>query len=108
MAASEDRFEGLVLVVPPQVLDDLVKRVVQRLAGARPPDVEPWVGVEAVARHLGCRRQRICDLVSRRGRGGIPRRVVTRVCSATSSPCGQPYHSQCTGMLRNGAFRQER
>jgi hypothetical protein len=41
-------------------------------APQRHPAVEPWVGVTEAARHLACRRQRICDLVCRRSSSGIP------------------------------------
>lgn len=70
MSASPD---GLAVVLPDAVVDELVERVAARLAR---PAAEPWVGVDAVAAHLGCRRQRIYDLVSQRGRrgGGIPHR----------------------------------
>ncbi len=62
----------LVLALPDALVDELVERVAARLA--RPAAV-PWVGVDAVVAHLGCRRQRIYDLVSQRGRrGGIPHR----------------------------------
>ena len=61
--------DGLVIAVPDALVDELVERVGERLAR---PAAEPWVGVEAVAAHLGCRRQRIYDLVSRRGHGAIP------------------------------------
>ena len=61
--------DGLVIAVPDALVDELVERVGERLAR---PAAEPWVGVEAVAAHLGCRRQRIYDLVSRRGHDAIP------------------------------------
>jgi hypothetical protein len=54
--------------LPDVVLDELVQRVAERLTR---PAAEPWVGVEAVAAPLGCRRQRIYDLVSRRGHDAI-------------------------------------
>ena len=38
------------------------------------PAAEPWVGVDAVAAHLACRRQRVYDLVCRRHVTGIPHR----------------------------------
>lgn len=74
MASSADRPESLVLTLPAEVLDELVERVLARVDAERRHGAEPWVGVEAVARHLGCRRQRIYDLVSRRGGDGIPYR----------------------------------
>jgi hypothetical protein len=61
-----------VLVVPPELIELLVERVAERVT---PPSAsEPWVGVADVARHLGCRPQRIYDLVSRRATSGIPHR----------------------------------
>ncbi|HEV2062055.1 MAG TPA: helix-turn-helix domain-containing protein [Solirubrobacteraceae bacterium] len=65
-------MEEPVLVVPPALLELLIERVAERVA---PPSAsEPWVGVADVARHLGCRRQRVYDLVSRRATSGIPHR----------------------------------
>jgi excisionase family DNA binding protein len=51
--------------LPAPVLDLLVERTVERLS-ASVTVVEPWVGVDAAAAHLACKRQRIYDLVSRR------------------------------------------
>ena len=65
-------MEQPVLVVPPELIELLVERVAQRMAP--PPGWEPWVGVADVARHLGCRPQRVYDLVSRRATSGIPHR----------------------------------
>ena len=60
------------LVVPPALIEALVSRVAARVS---PPfGSEPWVGVAQVAHHLGCRPQRIYDLVSRRAVSGIPHR----------------------------------
>jgi hypothetical protein len=61
-----------VLVVPPELIEALVSRVVERLPS--PLAAEPWVGVAEVATHLGCRPQRVYDLVSRRATSGIPHR----------------------------------
>ncbi len=61
-----------VLVVPPELIDHLIERLAERVAP--PPTAEAWVGVGDVARHLGCRPQRIYDLVSRRATSGIPHR----------------------------------
>jgi excisionase family DNA binding protein len=58
-------MDDLAITVPPAVLDLIADRVVARL-GAREPAVEPWVGVDAAAAHLCCRRQRIYDLVAQR------------------------------------------
>jgi Helix-turn-helix domain len=62
---------SLSLLIPPELVDVLADRVAVRLSAGR---VEPWVGVGDVARHLGCRPQRIYDLVSRRSASGIPHR----------------------------------
>jgi excisionase family DNA binding protein len=51
--------------LPAPILDLLVERTVERL-NASVAVVEPWVGVDAAAAHLACKRQRIYDLVSRR------------------------------------------
>jgi excisionase family DNA binding protein len=53
------------ITLPPHVVDVIVDRAVERLA-ARHPVAEPWVGVDAAAAHLSCRRQRIYDLVAQR------------------------------------------
>jgi excisionase family DNA binding protein len=71
-AQSMSAHQGLVLTLPDELVDELVERVASRLTR---PTAEPWVGVDVVASHLGCRRQRIYDLVSQRGcGGGIPYR----------------------------------
>jgi hypothetical protein len=62
------------LVVSPALFDALVDRVAERLARCSEPTIEPWVGVTEAARHLGCKPQRIYDLVSRRAVSGIPHR----------------------------------
>ncbi len=71
---SESAVDGLALVVPPALLEALVGQVAERLAEQSRPAIEPWVGVADVARHLGCKPQRIYDLVSRRATSGIPHR----------------------------------
>ncbi|WP_445148368.1 helix-turn-helix domain-containing protein [Baekduia sp. Peel2402] len=43
----------------------MVEQTAARLR-ASAPVAEPWVGVDRVAAHLACKRQRIYDLVSRR------------------------------------------
>lgn len=65
-------MEPLSITLPDAVVDLIVERVVQEVA--RMDVVEPWVGVEDVAEHLCCRRQRIYDLVHRRRSTGIPHR----------------------------------
>jgi hypothetical protein len=65
--------DGLALTLPPAVLDLIVERVTERLAGDR-VGVERWIGVPEAAAHLGCKPQRIYDLVCRRASSGIPHR----------------------------------
>lgn len=72
MENREDASEGLALLVPPALIELLVERVSERVAVRQA--AEPWVGVADVAAHLGCRPQRIYDLVSRRASSGIPHR----------------------------------
>jgi excisionase family DNA binding protein len=50
----------------PEAIDRL-----RNLVATNGTDSEPWVGVERAAEHLGCRRQRIYNLVSERA---IPHR----------------------------------
>ncbi len=51
--------------LPAGFVDLLVERTVVRLR-ASVVVAEPWVGIDAAAAHLACKRQRIYDLVSRR------------------------------------------
>jgi excisionase family DNA binding protein len=64
--------DGLALVVPPALVDVIVARVAEEMAVRARPGTEPWVGVREAAQHLGCKPQRIYDLVSRRATSGIP------------------------------------
>ncbi len=66
--------DQLALILPPVLLEHLVERVAERLAQQERVVVEPWVGVAEAAAHLGCRPQRIYDLVCRRASTGIPHR----------------------------------
>lgn len=59
--------------LPPAVIDAIVDRVADRVERSEPA-VERWMGVAEVAAHLGCKRQRIYDLVYRRRSSGIPHR----------------------------------
>lgn len=58
-------MDDVSIPLPAEVLDVLVERTVARLR-ASAFVAEPWVGVDAAAAHLACKRQRIYDLVSRR------------------------------------------
>jgi hypothetical protein len=71
---SESAADPLALVVSPALFQALVDQVAERRARRAEPAVEPWVGVAEAARHLGCKPQRIYDLVSRRATSGIPHR----------------------------------
>ena len=64
--------EALALVLPPALLELIVDRVAERVAGRERASAEPWVGVGEAAAHLGCKPQRIYDLVCRRASSGIP------------------------------------
>ena len=66
--------ESIAVAVPADLIDLLVERVAARLGVGIEPAAEPWIGVEEAAVHLGCRRQRVYDLVCRRARTGIPHR----------------------------------
>ena len=58
-------MDEVTIAVPETLVELVADRAAERL-GARPPAVEPWVGVDQAAEHLACKRQRIYDLVSRR------------------------------------------
>jgi hypothetical protein len=64
--------DALAVVLPPALVDLIVERVVERVAGRQPVGAEPWVGVRDAAAHPSCKPQRIYDLVSRRATSGIP------------------------------------
>jgi hypothetical protein len=69
-----DGTDSLTIALPPAVLDVIVERAAEQVAARLQTAVEPWVGVEEVAAHLCCRRQRVYDLVCRRQVSGIPHR----------------------------------
>jgi excisionase family DNA binding protein len=58
-------MDDVLIPLPAGILDLLVERTAARL-GASVVVAEPWVGIDAAAAHLACKRQRIYDLVSRR------------------------------------------
>jgi excisionase family DNA binding protein len=58
-------MDDVSIPLPDVLLDVLVERTAARVR-ASAPVAEPWVGVDAAASHLACKRQRIYDLVSRR------------------------------------------
>jgi excisionase family DNA binding protein len=58
-------MEDVSIPLPPGVIDLIAEMTAARLR-ASAVVAEPWVGVDAAAAHLACKRQRIYDLVSRR------------------------------------------
>ena len=66
--------QPVAVAVPVDLIELLVARVAARLDLAVVASAEPWIGVEEAAVHLGCRRQRVYDLVCRRASTGIPHR----------------------------------
>jgi excisionase family DNA binding protein len=58
-------MDDVSIPLPAGILDLLVERTAARLH-ATVVVSEPWVGIDAAAAHLACKRQRIYDLVSRR------------------------------------------
>lgn len=63
-------MSAVTLELPPEALEQVARRAAE-LVAARDPGPEPWVGVNEAAEHLGCKRQRVYDLVSQ---GRIPHR----------------------------------
>ena len=74
MSVMPEQSDGLALMLPPALLEVIVEQVVERLAQDERCATEPWVGVADAAAHLGCKPQRIYDLVCRRTTSGIPHR----------------------------------
>jgi len=66
--------QPLTITLSEEVLEAIVERVKADLVLNTPAANEPWVGVGQAAQHLGCKRQRIYDLVSRRDESRIPHR----------------------------------
>lgn len=64
---------GLNLELPEDLVDELARRVADRI-GERSWQPEPWVGVREAAAHLSCKPQRIYDLVHRQDETRIPHR----------------------------------
>ena len=74
LPGAMDGPESITLALPDAVLDVIVERAAEQVSVRLRPVAEPWVGVEDVAAHLSCRRQRVYDLVCRRHVTGIPHR----------------------------------
>lgn len=67
----------LTLQLPDELLDDIARRAAQLVAERTPIGPEPWVEVDAAARHLGYPdakrgRQRIYDLIRQRSGAANP------------------------------------
>lgn len=56
------------LELPAETLEEIARRAAEIIAG-QDPGPEPWVGVADAADHLGCKRQRVYDLVHK---GRVP------------------------------------
>jgi hypothetical protein len=69
-----DGVDSITIALPDAVLEAIVERAAAQVAARLQPAAEPWVGVDVVAAHLACRRQRVYDLVCRRQVTGIPHR----------------------------------
>ena len=74
LPGAMDGTESITIALPDAVLDVIVERAAEQVSVRLRPVAEPWVGVEDVAAHLSCRRQRVYDLVCRRHVSGIPHR----------------------------------
>ena len=74
LPGAMDGTESITIALPDAVLDVIVERAAEQVSVRLRPVAEPWVGVEDVAAHLSCRRQRVYDLVCRRHVTGIPHR----------------------------------
>ncbi len=57
--------------LPPELLEAIAARAAELVEDQGLERPEPWIGVDAAAEYLACKRQRIYDLVSQ---GRIPHR----------------------------------
>lgn len=55
-------------------LEVLARRVAELVAARAADTPEPWVGVHGAAAHIGCKPQRVYDLVYRKDETRIPHR----------------------------------
>ena len=70
----QDASEQFSFQAPDGWLEAIARRVAELLAARDASTPEPWVGVREVASHLGCRPQRVYDLVHRKDETRIPHR----------------------------------
>jgi excisionase family DNA binding protein len=56
--------EPLTLVVPPELVDAVVERVLERLSASQPPAIVGFLDVQGAADFLACPKSRIYALVS--------------------------------------------
>jgi hypothetical protein len=66
-----DASEQFSFQAPDGWLESIARRVAELLAARDASTPEPWVGVREVATHLGCRPQRVYDLVHRKEGGRL-------------------------------------
>jgi excisionase family DNA binding protein len=59
---------------PDGLVEAIAARAAEIVAAQLASVPEPWVGVQEAARHLGCKPQRIYDLVHRKDETRIPHR----------------------------------
>lgn len=59
---------------PEGLIEAIACRAAELVATRQAQTPEPWVGVREAAAHLGCKRQRIYDLVHRKDETRIPHR----------------------------------
>ena len=84
LSECHGRDESITIALPDAVLDAIVERAAAQVAARLQPAAEPWVGVDAVAAHLACRRQRVYDLVCRRHVTGSRTARKAHACCSSS------------------------
>ena len=63
-ATGVDEAAGLILPVPPELLEAIAARAAELIEDRRREEAEPWIGVEEAAEYLACKPQRVYDLTS--------------------------------------------
>lgn len=70
----QDVTASFSLEAPDGLVEAIAARAAEIVAAQLTSAPEPWVGVHEAARHLGCKPQRIYDLVHRKDETRIPHR----------------------------------
>jgi excisionase family DNA binding protein len=70
----QDMTASFSLEAPDGLVEAIAARAAEIVAAQHTSAPEPWVDVHEAARHLGCKRQRIYDLVHRKDETRIPHR----------------------------------